>query len=170
MGGLALSGLRLHAARAGGRQRLVAGRRAVGRIPGAAAHEPDGRRHVARHPAGRRGRLSAVGFVVGRDDAGRHRHRPGRGSPGGTRGAIDALARGREFCGFLSDLTGAGCAAGVVARLQYGSAARAVRHGPGPGRRGAAAGDHHSQRDLAGAGGDLPPAGGRMPGPQCWAP
>ena len=47
-----------------GRRCAVAGRRAVGRVPGAAAHEPDGRRHVARHSAGRGGGLLLSGLSL----------------------------------------------------------------------------------------------------------
>ena len=50
--------VRLHAPGACRLLRAVARRAADRRVPHAAAHEPDGRRHEPRHPARRRGRLS----------------------------------------------------------------------------------------------------------------
>ena len=56
----ALRRIRLHAARAAGLADAVAERLPGRRVPDAAPHEPDRRRHGARDPAGRGGRLPAL--------------------------------------------------------------------------------------------------------------
>ena len=76
---------RLHAPGAGGLPGLVARRAAAGRVPGAAADEPDERRAAARHPA--RLALGAVGgraVAVG-DGAGRLPGRAGGRAAGRVR-------------------------------------------------------------------------------------
>ena len=64
----ALHRIRIHAPRAGRRDRAGAGRRADRRVPDAAADESGRRRDGARDPAGRGDRLPAVGPQSVRDD------------------------------------------------------------------------------------------------------
>ena len=78
----------------------------AGRLPAAAAHEPDGRCAVARHSPRRGGGVSAERHVAAGHDP-RRLHRRYRGCPGGRVGEpADTVKRGRQFCRILSGLAG----------------------------------------------------------------
>ena len=135
----ALRRIRLHAARAAGLADAVAERLPGRRVPDAAPHEPDRRRHGACDPAGCGGRLPALWAGDHPDDhrrPGRRRHRRhGRRLRVALHGAEGRRLDGR----LLPDLARRRRADRVDARLQRRPDACAVRHGAGAQQRGAAA-------------------------------
>ena len=138
----ALHRVLLHAPGAGRLPRAVARRAADRRVPDAAAHEPDGRRHEPRHPARRGDRLSRCRAVAAGHVARRLRRRARRGACRGPRRAHHDPARGCEPCRLLSRVARARRADRLGQGQQYRPAACAVRHrararrcGADPGRR-----------------------------------
>ncbi len=127
-----------------------------------AAHEPHGRRHGPRHPAGRGHRLSARRAVAVRHESRWLRRRPRGGARRRSRRPLHRVARGCEPRRLLSGVAGARRDAGLGARQQCRSPACAVRHGAGARRRGAPAHRQHRHGVARGAGGDLPAARARM--------
>ena len=158
--------VRVHAARAHWRARAGARRRAGRRHPDAAPHEPDGRRHGARHPAGRGNRISGLRAQSVRHDARRPRRRLRHRARGGAGRARDRIEGGRVARRVLPDLARRRRHHRVGEGHQYRSPALPVRHrararqsGADPDRRQC---DHHAVR----AGADLPSAGAGMRRPR----
>ena len=143
----ALRRLRVHAPGAGRLPGAGHGLRPGRHHPVAAPHEPDGRRALARRPAGRRGRLSGRRPVAHRDEPRRLRRRPRRGAARGAGHPADAAARGRELRRLLPDLAGARRADRLAEGQQRRSDQRPVRLGAGGRRPGAAARRGAHQRD-----------------------
>ena len=140
---------RVHAPRAGRHACAGARRGADRRVPDAAPHEPDRRRHGACHPAGRRDRLHGRGAQPVRDGGRRARcglHRRRRRRPDR---ALDAAQGGRLARGVLSDLARARRHDRFGQGHQRRSAALPVRLGAGGGRSDAAADRRHHQRVAA---------------------
>ena len=147
---------RFYAPRAHGVPGVVAQRRPAGRVFATAPHEPGGGCLVPRSVAGRGDRLSDLRHVAGGDGGGRLYRRAGGGDAVRPGEPPHAAERGRQLRRVLSGLTGAGGHAGLAARFQRGSAARAVRFDPGGGCAGDADGRSDRLGFAAGAGGAVP--------------
>ncbi len=154
--------VRVHAPGAGGRAGAGARRRPHRRVPDAAAHVARGRRHGACHPAGRRGRVPAVGTEPVRHDRGRLDRRLRRRVADRIGRAHDRAQGGRGARHVLSAVARDRRHHHLAQGNQYRSSARAVRQCARPRRPDPGVDRRHLDRHAGRARPDLPAARHRM--------